>query len=228
MAVEVTLMTASVGFGDRRVRDVLDADVLLALPGQCAHVLSRRRWSRRRAEASGRRNRWSVRQARPSRTPRRRPRPRPARAGGTPRERSCTPGRRRGPGPGRTAPRTGSCRCSRSWIHGGTGSGWPHPVAAAPAAAAQGRSSRAGSGSFSSSNRSAQLAPASTSSSAFLAFLSLARVSRGGSWSVFSASMPAWSSRPRSSSASNSAPKSSARFVIHSSSRKMMTPARVP
>ena len=54
------------------------------------------------------------------------------------------------------------------------------------------------------------------------------RDSRGGSWMVSSATMPACSSRPRSSSASSSAPKRSARLVIHSHSRNTTTPAREP
>ena len=66
------------------------------------------------------------------------------------------------------------------------------------------------------------------SSSSLAAFLSLALVSRGGSWSVSSAAMPACSWRPRSISASSSAPNSSARLVIHSHSRKTMTPASEP
>ena len=53
-------------------------------------------------------------------------------------------------------------------------------------------------------------------------------VSRGGSWMFSSASTPAWSSRPRSSSESNSAPNSRARLVSHSQSRKTMTPASEP
>src|SRR5690606_11296926 len=70
--------------------------------------------------------------------------------------------------------------------------------------------------------------PRSMSSRRCSAFLSAAFVSRGGSWIDSSASIPAWSWRPRSSSASNSAPKSRARFMIHSHRRKMMTPARAP
>ena len=66
--------------------------------------------------------------------------------------------------------------------------------------------------------------PAACLSSAF----SMLRVSRGGSWMVSSAGMPACSSRPRSSSASSSAPNSSARLVIHSQSRNTMTPASEP
>ena len=50
----------------------------------------------------------------------------------------------------------------------------------------------------------------------------------GGSWSVSSASMPAWSWRDRSSSASTSAPNSRARFVSHSQSSRMITPASDP
>jgi hypothetical protein len=50
----------------------------------------------------------------------------------------------------------------------------------------------------------------------------------GGSRSSCSAGRPAFSSRSRSSSASNSAPSSSARFEIHIHTRKLIRPPSVP
>src|SRR3954447_5015555 len=70
--------------------------------------------------------------------------------------------------------------------------------------------------------------PRSTSSASFFSAFSMLRVSRGGSCTVFSAGRPAWSSRPRSSSASSSAPKSNAMLVSHSQRRNTITPAREP
>ena len=65
----------------------------------------------------------------------------------------------------------------------------------------------------------------SVRSSASVIFL----VSRGGSWMVRSASvMPASSSRPRSSSALSSAPKSTARLEIQSQTRATTTAASEP
>src|SRR5664280_1952384 len=58
--------------------------------------------------------------------------------------------------------------------------------------------------------------PRCTSAACLVSALSMLRVSRAGSWMVSSAATPHWSSRPRSSSASSSAPKSRARLVIHS------------
>src|SRR5690606_6811087 len=73
---------------------------------------------------------------------------------------------------------------------------------------------------------SRSLRPCSTSSSSLAAFFSLTRESRSGSCSVFSAGIPACSWRPRSISASNSAPNNRARLVIHNHSRKITAPAR--
>src|SRR5674476_1520640 len=70
--------------------------------------------------------------------------------------------------------------------------------------------------------------PRCTSAACLVSALSMLRVSRAGSWMVSSAAMPDRSSRPRSSSASSSAPKSRARLVIHSHNRNTMTPANAP
>ena len=76
--------------------------------------------------------------------------------------------------------------------------------------------------------RSRSSRPRWMSSSSRACSLSLCLVSRGGSWMVSSASMPAWSWRPRSISASNSAPNSSDMLRIQSHSSETMTPPIAP
>src|SRR5664280_2668567 len=70
--------------------------------------------------------------------------------------------------------------------------------------------------------------PCSLSVSSLASVLSITLVSLGGNWMSCSAAMPACNWRPRYISASSSAPNSNARLVIHSQSRKMITPANEP